>query len=61
MLLFIVIGIVVFRSVGMIPATLANYTMSERRAPQFVAHLAFMACDLLIIFWGVAYIIEAVK
>ena len=57
MFLNIIIGVVALRSVLLFVFAWRNYTTTPRHAPQFLAHLIFSAADVLVVFWGVAYII----
>ena len=58
MLLSILLVFVIIRSLLLFVFAWRNYMTTERRPVQFVAHLIFSAADVLIVFWGIAYLVE---
>ena len=59
MLLSILLVFVIIRSFLIFVFAWRNYTTTERRPAQFAAHLIFSAADVLVVFWGIAYLVQA--
>ena len=59
MFLSVLLVFVIIRSFIIFVFAWRNYTATERRPVQFAAHLIFSAADVLIVFWGIAYLVQA--
>ena len=58
MFLSILLVFVIIRAFVLFVFAWRNYTTTERRPAQFTAHLIFSSADVLIVFWGIAYLVE---
>ena len=58
MFLSILLVFVLIRSFFIFVFAWRNYTTTERRPAQFAAHLVFSSADVLIVFWGIAYLVQ---